>query len=214
LLPRRARVASLGSKVHKAARALAQPSVADLYESVMTQPPLGSMRLAQRAFPSMPSGADALRRLQFLDQTQYLPEDLLVKTDRAAMSVSLETRLPMLSREVVELSWRMPTRMLVRQGQGKWPLRELIARRMPMSLIDRPKQGFGVPLDDWIRGPLRGWATDLLHDSAQPLEEVVDAEAARTLLRDHLAGGDRAAQLWPILMLQAWRHRRGTRAPV
>jgi asparagine synthase (glutamine-hydrolysing) len=206
LLPARARVSGLGPKVLKAARVLSQPGVGDVYDSVMSQPQLGVTPAPARAARALPAGADAVRQLQFLDQLSYLPDDLLVKTDRAAMSVSLETRIPLLSRRVVELSWSLPIGLLVRSGRGKWPLRELLYRRVPRELVDRPKQGFGVPLDHWLRGPLKQWASDLLYDPGLPLGELIDADAARHLLDEHCAGRvDAASRLWPVLMLQGWR---------
>ncbi len=128
-----------------------------------------------------------------------------MKVDRAAMSVSLETRVPMLSAAVVAHSWSMPTSALLAQGRGKAPLRELLLRRLPADLVDRPKQGFGVPLGAWLRGPLRSWSHDLLAPAVLERSSVFRAEPLAALLREHDAGAaDHSARLWPVLMFQAW----------
>lgn len=211
VLPRRVRGLSRGGeKVHKLARVLQHASTADLYESLMSTwqhprsvlqhegPPRG---VSSTSLP----GADAVRVLQFLDQRSYLPDDLLVKVDRAAMSVSLETRVPMLSAPVVAHSWAMPTAALVANGRGKAPLRELLSRRIPLELVDRPKQGFGVPLGAWLRGSLREWAHDLLTPAALQRSGLFRPAPVIELLGDHVAGrADHSARLWPVLMFQAW----------
>ena len=149
---------------------------------------------------------DRLGRMRLLDQSVYLPDDLLVKVDRSAMSTSLETRAPMLSRPVVEWSWSLPSHLLRRHGQGKWILREVLRRYVPADLFERPKMGFGVPIGDWLRGPLRPWAEDLLSGvRADPLG-LVDAKQVQRIWEGHLDGSRPSAYLlWHVLMLQAWR---------
>ncbi len=144
-------------------------------------------------------------RFMALDTTGYLPDDILHKVDRAAMSVSLETRVPLLDHRVVELAWRLPMDARVRGRTGKWVLRELLARHVPRELFERPKTGFGIPLGPWLRGPLRDWAEDLLSADAIRREGLLDATRVRTLWSSHLSGrADAGFELWPILMFRAW----------
>ncbi|HEX6204023.1 MAG TPA: asparagine synthase (glutamine-hydrolyzing), partial [Thermoanaerobaculia bacterium] len=155
-----------------------------------------------------PRIADPVRRAQALDAATYLPDDVLAKVDRAAMAVSLETRVPLLDHRVVELAARLPGRLLVRGGRGKWVLRQVLARHLPAELVDRPKRGFSVPLDAWLRGALRDWAEALLAPERLRREGVFAVDAVRGVWEEHLAGhGDRGLYLWPLLSFQAWRER-------
>jgi len=149
--------------------------------------------------------ADPTERAMYLDATNYLPDDILVKVDRAAMAVSLESRMPLLDHEVVELAWRIPRRTRLRAGPSKWVLRQILYRYLPPEMVDRPKMGFGVPVGAWIRGPMRPWAEELLSDRRLRDDGILDAQAIRTLWLDHLAGRrDRTPQLWGALMLNQW----------
>lgn len=144
-------------------------------------------------------------RLMGLDTNTYLPFDILHKVDRAAMSVSLETRVPFLDHRLVELAWRLSSTMRVRDGVGKWVLREVLARTVPRRLFERPKQGFGVPLGPWLRGPLRPWAEDLLDPVALSRDGLLNVSAVRQLWQEHLTGhGTSGQKIWPILMYRAW----------
>ena len=147
-------------------------------------------------------------RSMALDSIRYLTDDILHKVDRAAMSVSLETRVPLLDHRIVELAWRLPMRNKVRDGQGKWVLRELLARDVPRELFERPKTGFGIPVGRWLAGPLRPWAEDLLSTTTLRADGLLDVTAVRRIWDDHTRGRwDAGAELWPILMFQAWHHR-------
>ena len=139
------------------------------------------------------------------DALTYLPDDILQKVDRAAMGVSLETRVPFLDHRVAELAWRMPLRMKIRNGQGKWVLRQVLDRYVPRALIERPKAGFDIPLAAWLRGPLRQWAENLLSVRALETYGIVDADEVEKKWKEHVAGTrDWTPALWRILMLQAW----------
>ncbi len=153
---------------------------------------------------------DLLSRMMYLDFVSYLPDDILVKVDRAAMAVSLETRIPLLDHRVIEYAWSLPYALKQRHGQGKWLLRQVLHRYVPPSLVERPKKGFNVPLGEWLRGPLRDWAEALL-SGARLREEGFFAE--NTVLRnwrDHLSGErDLSPALWPVLVFQAWLEEQG-----
>lgn len=139
------------------------------------------------------------------DSTTYLSDDILAKVDRAAMSVSLETRIPLLDHRVDELAWRLPYEMKVRSGQGKWLLRQVIYRHVPRELVERPKMGFGVPIDAWLRGPLRVWAEDLLNDNRLKAEGFLYRQPIHARWQPHLNGQHNwRDSLWLVLMWQAW----------
>lgn len=148
------------------------------------------------------------QRMRFADQLSYLPEDILVKTDRASMASGLELRVPLLDHRVVEFAWRLPPSLLSDGRAGKHILRQLLHRLVPRELVDRPKQGFEIPLDVWLRGPLREWMLDILAPSGLRAEGLLDAEAVSTLVADHLAGrANHGLALWPALMFESWQRR-------
>jgi asparagine synthase (glutamine-hydrolysing) len=150
----------------------------------------------------------------YLDLVTYLPDDILVKVDRATMGVGLEARVPMLDHRLVEFAWRVPVSMKLRDGQGKWLLRQLLYRHVPNALVERPKTGFGLPVGDWLRGPLRDWAEALLDPAALRAQSYLDATLVRSIWNLHLSGRrNMQDQLWDVLMFQSWLEACVARAP-
>jgi len=199
-----------GRRVHRAAQLMTVSSLAEMYVRLMSQwqpedeVVLGARKLDQFA-PKWVDEQDAVLAMRRWDMNQYLPDDLLVKVDRATMSASLEARAPLLDHRLVELAVALPRRVLLRDGVGKWVLRKVLDRYVPRELIDRPKAGFSIPLAQWLRGPLRNWAESLL--DARLLEEqgLLDARKVREMWRQHIDGlYDRSLFLWNVLMFQAW----------
>ncbi|MGA9512838.1 MAG: asparagine synthase-related protein, partial [Pseudolabrys sp.] len=150
-----------------------------------------------------------LERMQLFDTATYLPDDILQKVDRATMAVSLEVRPPLLDHRVVEFAWTLPRHLRVRNGESKWLLRRVLDKHLPRALVQRPKMGFSMPLANWLRGPLRDWAEDLL-DPQHLGDTLLDIAKVRQLWSEHNDGRDRANAIWTILMLEAWRRRWAT----
>ncbi|TXH32357.1 MAG: asparagine synthetase B, partial [Burkholderiaceae bacterium] len=213
-LAARAGVALPGDKAHKlGARLRHVRDQDDLYVSLVSewQDPAG-MVLGGFMPPNLlddrtrwPHLGDPVARMMALDGLTYLPDDILVKVDRASMAVSLETRAPFLDREVIEFAWSLPMSMKLRDGKGKWLLRRLVDRDVPSALMDRPKMGFGIPLDQWLRGPLRDWAEALLDAGRLQREGYLDPQPIRAAWLKHQRGeASYGYRLWSVLMFQAW----------
>jgi len=149
--------------------------------------------------------SDFEHRMMYLDQRSYLPDDILVKVDRAAMGVSLETRIPLLDHRIVEFAWRLPLSMKIRDGQSKWLLRQVLYRYVPRDIVERPKKGFSVPIGDWLRGPLRDWAESLLDEKSIREDGLLNPAPIRDVWTAHLEGKhDWSPYLWDVLMFQTW----------
>lgn len=210
----RAGIALPGDKAHKlGARLTGVHSIDDLYVSLVSEWPDPAGMVVNGHMPTnlldertrWPNLDDAVARMMALDGLTYLPDDILVKVDRASMAVSLETRAPFLDRDVMEFAWTLPMSMKLRDGKGKWLLRQLLDRHVPRALIDRPKMGFGIPLDDWLRGPLREWAEALLSEDRLKREGYLDPAPVRATWERHVRGeGSFGYRLWSALMFQAW----------
>jgi asparagine synthase (glutamine-hydrolysing) len=208
LIPYRRRPRQLGDKIDKLARLAHQRDLGSVYAELRTQIRSPEHYLSCQAHgsatPVICSGLDDVSALQLVDAGGYLPDDILVKVDRASMFYGLEARVPLLDQRLVDFSWRLDPRLKIRDSQGKWILRELLYRHVPRELVDRPKSGFSVPVDDWLRGPLRAWADGLLMDG-DSAQDVVDLASVRNLWRGHIEGKIQAGRsLWPLVMLVAW----------
>ena len=201
-----------GDKIHKLAGILACNSPHDMYRNLVSHWEPESVVLGasepttyltdQKQWADIP---DFTQRMMFLDLVGYLPDDVLTKLDRASMAVSLEARVPLLDHRVAEFAWTLPLAMKIRDGQGKWPLRQVLYKYVPRELVDRPKMGFGVPIDVWLRGPLREWAENLLDEARLKREGYFNPVPIRLKWREHLSGQRNwQYHLWDVLMFQAW----------
>ena len=207
------RYVNLGEKLHKGASVMGARSIEDLYLGFVSHwPDPASVVIDGREPPTLVTGnrpdlrgLDGVQQMMALDALTYMADDILVKVDRASMGVSLESRVPFLDHRVVEFAWRLPQSLKLRNGQGKWLLRQVLYQYVPRQLIERPKQGFAVPIDAWLRGPLRDWAESLLDESRLRQEGIFQPAAVRQKWNEHLSGKRNWQHwLWDVLMYQAW----------
>ena len=213
-LPRRLRIPGLGNKLEKLGQALVAEDGLAFYRSLAShwkEPTLllagveepGTILTSRDRLPRLPGLRE---QMMYLDMATYLHDDILTKVDRASMAVSLEVRVPMLDHRIIEFAWRVPTAFKYRDGESKWLLRQVLYRYVPRELMDRPKMGFGLPIEYWLRGPLREWAEDLLGERRLREEGNFNPDPIRKIWNEHIAGKRLwHHHLWDVLMFQAWK---------
>jgi asparagine synthase (glutamine-hydrolysing) len=216
LIPQSLRPNLFGHKVHKLADILSARSNDAIYrqlvsfwpnpEEILNGAPAPDGELWDESLPrDIP---DFMSRMQYLDCVTYLPDDILTKVDRASMAVSLEARVPLLDHRLVGYTWTLPPHLKLQGGVAKWLLRQILYRYVPRELVERPKMGFAVPIDSWLRGPMRDWAEGLLDERRLAREGLFNPQPIRRKWAQHLSGErDWQYDLWIVLMFQAWRER-------
>lgn len=212
-LPKKYNFRLFGDKIHKLADILSSRTPYDMYFGLVshwknpTMLVLGSNELQNILSQNDKdfSSFNIKELMMYLDLVTYLPDDILVKVDRATMGVSLESRVPFLDHRVVEYAWSLPLAMKIKNNQGKWPLRQILYKYVPKKIIERPKMGFGVPIDDWIKGPMREWAEDLLAEKNIKDEGYLNSDLIHQKWHEHLSGNfNWQYNLWGVLMFEAW----------
>ena len=213
IVPGLGKIRNFGDKVHKGAQVLDSSTIDDVYMGLVSQNVSPELWVLGGAEPLTNltrsdinlDGLNDIEKMMASDTISYLPGDILVKLDRATMAASLEGRVPFLDHRVVEFAWQLPFDYKLRGGVTKWILREILYQRVPKSLIERPKAGFGIPIDAWLRGPLRGWAESLLNEGRLTKEGYFQPKVVATAWQRHLSGAvNLGHQLWPVLMFQDW----------
>lgn len=215
VLPKRLRINHLGDRLPKLAEILAHPRGEAFYRELVSHAKQPDQLVLDAKEPNtilsrldrLPDLPGLREQMMYLDQMTYLPDDILTKVDRASMAVSLEARVPLLDHRLVEFAWGISTEYKYRdgKGKGKWLLRQVLYRYVPQELMDRPKMGFGVPIEHWLRGPLREWAEELLDERRLREEGYFDPAPIRKMWQEHISGKRRwHYYLWDVLMFQAW----------
>ena len=212
LLPSKFTVKHLRDRILKFARLIDAPDWLTFYDRVITQSnypkPFVLNASKNNDFKSIQTKIEGLpipEKMMYLDKILYLPDDILAKVDRASMAVSLEARVPFLDHRLVEFASQIPFKYKFRDKQGKWILRKLLYRYVPKSLVDRPKMGFGVPIEYWLKGPLSDWADNLLDEETLDKQGFFDSALVRKMWREHKEGKRRwHVQLWRLLIFQMW----------
>ena len=213
-LPDRLNLLLPGEKLHKLAKVLASPNPQSIYRDLISQwqsPTQVVQGLAQEPLTAIsdlsqwPNYRNFTVEMMYLDAITYLPDDILTKVDRAAMGVGLETRVPFLDHRLVKFAHTLPLDFKIHAGQSKWLLRQVLYRYVPPALVERPKMGFSVPIGDWLRAPLRGWADDLLHRDRLQKQGFLDPKLIQNTWQQHLSGQENHQYpLWNVIMFQAW----------
>jgi len=218
LVPGASKYRGPGEKLQKIGMALGHSAPADMYRSLLSaafQEPISLVRGGQDTAGAIDAAfnADArlgwTERMMLADQGEYLPDDLLAKVDRVSMAVSLEVRVPLLDHRVAEFAWSLPRKFKIRAGETKWLLRQLLYKRVPRSMMERPKMGFSVPIDRWLRGPLQAWAEDLLSPAALERSGMLNVAGVRSAWSSFLSGDGRVSGMgiWALVNFQAWHQR-------
>ena len=213
LIPILSRYANFGDKVHKGASILHCKELSDVYYMLVshwqnpTEVVFDSKEPETLLTSKKPKflGLNSQQKMMALDCLTYLPNDILVKVDRAAMALSLETRSPFLDHRIFEYSWRIPQSLKLKNGQSKWILREILYKYVPRNLIERPKMGFAIPINIWLQGPLREWAENLLSEKNLQQYGYFNSDLIRRKWKEHLSGKKNwQNHLWSVLMFQSW----------
>ncbi|MGE3628070.1 MAG: asparagine synthetase B, partial [Hyphomicrobiales bacterium] len=217
LVPEGRRPRLAGDKMHKLAGVLGEDAMGyyrrltSQWEGAASLVPGAGERTGLADDAAVKAGfADDIAWMQYVDTATYLPDDILTKVDRASMAVALEARVPLLDHRVVEFAWKLPMRLKLRDGTPKWLLRRLLGKYVPRELWERPKMGFGVPIDQWLRGPLKEWGEELLAEAALSQGGLLEAGPIRAKWTEHQSGRRNWQYfLWNVLMFQAWRRENG-----
>ncbi|MBL4601818.1 MAG: asparagine synthase (glutamine-hydrolyzing) [Emcibacteraceae bacterium] len=213
IIPTKFKMANLGDKMHKAANVLTTKTVSELYKGLVStwnkpdeivinsKEPLTALNDPKRT----PNLTNDVEKMMAIDTISYLPDDILAKVDRASMGVSLEGRIPFLNHKVVEFAWTLPLEYKLRGGITKWCLKEVLYKHVPKSIMERPKMGFGVPIDEWLRGPLKEWAEKLIDESRLKKEGFFEPKIIQKVWQEHQSGKRNwQHKIWAILMFQLW----------